>query len=95
VIRGRSSIGLAVASALVAAAACVGSSVVGAQAPAAVPGADAARREVFARYCVSCHTEAQKTAAATAAAPLMCRSSTRPPGAAAGHTTWRSRCARS
>jgi len=60
VIRGRSSIGPAVASALVAAAACVGSSVVGAQAPAAA-GADAARREVFARYCVSCHTEAQKT----------------------------------
>ena len=60
-IRGRASIGPAVASALVAAAACVGSSVVGAQAPAAAPMSDAARRELFARYCVSCHTEAQKT----------------------------------
>ena len=48
--------------ALAAAVAGAGSAAVGAQAPAAgAPPSDGGRREVFARYCVSCHTEAQKT----------------------------------
>jgi len=53
-----------VAVVLAAAVAWAGSAAVGAQAPAPAPGTpppDGARRAVFARYCVSCHTEAQKT----------------------------------
>jgi mono/diheme cytochrome c family protein len=36
------------------------SALMGAQPRTAGPNADAGRREVFAKYCVSCHTEAQK-----------------------------------
>ena len=62
-MRRRAPIGPLAAVALAAAAAWAGSAAVGAQAPAAhgAPPSDGARREVFARYCVSCHTEAQKT----------------------------------
>ena len=45
-----------------AAVVCAASALTAAQSTATPPSASAAgaRREVFARYCVSCHTEAQK-----------------------------------
>ena len=55
--------GRAVALVFAAAVASLTSAAVGAQAPVprAAGPADAARRDVFTRYCVSCHTEAQKS----------------------------------